>query len=99
MHRHVAQILDDPRLGDDRIADEPSERRFMNACRERGLERVPKRAVTRVEPVDRDLERKPGVEAGGSRIGQRQALRLRGMRDASGNSAERKANCDMRLPS
>jgi hypothetical protein len=71
----------------------------MNACRERGLERVPKRAVPCVEPVDRYFERKPGVEAGGTRIGQRLALRLRGIANTSGNSAERKANCDMRLPS
>ena len=77
VHRHVAEVLDDPRLGDERAPDERSERRFMDACRERGLVRVSQAAVALVEPPDRDLERKPGVEARGTRIGKRQALRLR----------------------
>ena len=84
MHRCIAQILDDPGFRDDRIADEPSEGWFMNACRERGLEWVSKLAVTRVEPADRYFERKPGVKARGTRIGQRQVLRVRGMREYLG---------------
>jgi hypothetical protein len=63
MHRCIAQILDDPGFRDDRIAGNLSKGGFMDACSKRGLERVPKRAVTRVEPVDRHFECKPRVEA------------------------------------
>jgi hypothetical protein len=40
MHCGVAQLLDDPGFGDDRIADGFPESRFMDAGRERGLEWV-----------------------------------------------------------
>lgn len=79
MGRGVPKILDDPRLGDERITGDFAERGLIDAGCESFLERFPQCSVMRVEPVDRDLERKPRVKAGAAGVRQRQALRPRGV--------------------
>jgi hypothetical protein len=62
VYRDVAEVLYDPCLRNQRVADKRPERRFMDACCKRGLVGVFQTAVAFVEPPDRYLERKPGVK-------------------------------------
>jgi hypothetical protein len=79
MGRGVLKILYDPRFGDERVTGDFAECGLIDAGCESLLEGFPQCSVMRVEPVDRDLERKPRVEAGTTGVRQCQALRSRGV--------------------
>lgn len=75
MDGEVAEILDDAGLGEDRRADRIAECGFVDEGAELVLIGQLQRAVIRVEPVDRQLQRAARIEAGCACIGIDQCLR------------------------
>jgi hypothetical protein len=76
----VAGVLDEARLGGDRLSDQGPEGRLGKVCRQRRLERVFQGAVVAKKPVDRGFQREPSIERRGTRIGMGEILRPRRMR-------------------
>ena len=75
----IAEVLDDPRLGDERRADQLLERRFVDARGERRVVRVAQARLVAIEPLHHPFQGEAGVEAGGARIGMREGFRPRRM--------------------
>ena len=76
----VAGVLDEARLGGERLSDQGPEGRLGKVCRQRRLERVFQGAVVAKKPVDRGFQREPSIERRGTRIGMGETLRPRRMR-------------------
>ena len=78
MNRPVAQRDNHLRLIEHRITSRLLERRFMNQSRDIVLIRQLQRAVIFERPRDRQFQRSPRLEAGRTRISDRQRLRFVG---------------------
>jgi len=74
VHRAVTEILDQPRLGHQRIADQGAKGAFMDQRGQRVVVGTVQSPIMLVHPFDRRLQRESGIEAGTARIGQRQHL-------------------------
>ena len=72
----VAEILDEPGLGDEGVADQLAEGRLVDQGRERVVVRTAQRAVHLVHPVDRRLQGEARIEAGPARVRQGHHLGL-----------------------
>ena len=80
MHGLVAQVFDDARFHEHFLRHQTAKRRLVDQGRKRIVIRQGKRGIVRVQPVDRQFQRPPGIEAGGARIGQRERFHARGRR-------------------
>ena len=76
VNRQIAQILEHPRLRKHCRADRVAKRRLVNQRAQMFLVRQLERRVVLVEPMHRQFERAPRVEARRSRIGIRRRFRL-----------------------
>ena len=70
MHGLVAQVFDDARFHEHFLRHKLAKRWLVDQGRKRVVIRQGKRGIVRVQPVGRQFQRPPGVEAGGARIGQ-----------------------------
>ncbi len=75
VHRLVAKLHDEPRLGEHRRAGRGLERRLVEERAQVVLIRQAQRRVVLVSPRHRQLERSAGVEAGRTRIGMHRRRR------------------------
>ena len=71
VYRQIAQVLDEPGFGEQRIADHLPEAGLVNQGAQVVLIRQVERRFIFVEPCHRQFQGAPGVKAGGSRIGVR----------------------------
>ena len=79
VNRAIAQILDDLRLGDERVADDGAEGRLVNEGGERFVIGRAQRLVALIHPFDGGFQSEARVKTGGARIGQRDAFRFLGV--------------------
>ena len=87
----VAEVLDDPRLGDQWLSDQLLERRLVNMRRQCRLERVLQTPVMAIDPLNDDFQGEAGVEARSAGVGMGEAFCPGGMFMRFGEVAEQES--------